>query len=426
MAQDRWRFNEIPHVVPFQAGYGYPTWAASGDLLTGFKGGVSVTKVQNTGTVTLLTGQSYSGPSTFLSIAQSTSATNNGAWFGASATDYWVPVSPNTEYTYSIDWLCYSGSSSDKIQLSYKTAAGSVTTSSVFSYGGSGLTTLTWTFTTGSGVNQILLGVANINTANRANFFNAFKLTANKIPARKDPSSNLGASLTQTLYSSNDIVAKEGQGCLPITGASGAYAPSVSFMNSSNDLYSDFYFYTSSSATSNYNIVATSANSSSYTEDPDPTYGFYQTDYYTTYTSINVTSSGAVSLVYYEDDYVDGYFYYFGETFNGYVYQNSGSTPITTLSTNKWYRCKVLFDVMGVKSIGIFSGTNINGITPDYTGSLSLTYAIGNNGDYANNRVFGQTNGVVASPQIGGYLDDLILSDSPIVRKKPFVGIAKP
>ena len=189
--------------------------------------------------------------------------------------------------------------------------------------------------------------------------------------------------------------------------------------------YSDFYFYTSSSATSNYNIVATSANSSSYSEDTDPNYGYSQTDYYTTYTDINITSAGALSLVFSEDDYIIGYSNYIGD-YAGYNYQNSASTPITTLTTNKWYRCKVLFDAMGIKSIGIFSGTNINGITPDYTGTLSTTYVIGSDGNYVNNRVFGQTNGVVASPQIGGYIDDLILSDSPIVRKKPFVGIAKP
>lgn len=97
----------------------------------------------------------------FVTGATAPADTNNGFWLGSSNTDYNLNVEENTTYTFSLYLQGYGVGGT--VKLAKKSSAGtSYSTAQSFSAGSisSSANRVSWTFTTGAGETQILLGVA--------------------------------------------------------------------------------------------------------------------------------------------------------------------------------------------------------------------------------------------------------------------------
>lgn len=194
---------------------------------------------------------------------------------------------------------------------------------------------------------------------------------------------------------------KQGQRCRPVTGASGSYTSDLAETTGLYPLntYSsiDFFIYNATGANTSWRPISISG------------WNDYASDVTYAWSYINQSTN----IIY-------------GATFD-VGNANYQETAIGTLPRDKW--CRIRFKLgwdYGGGSYGIFDSAQLwttsspYSITPDY--DVVLDAGIGDHGFSTQPLAIyiGQTGGEAVS-QSGGYFDDLIWSDSPIYRKKPYV-----
>lgn len=192
-------------------------------------------------------------------------------------------------------------------------------------------------------------------------------------------------------------IPREGQRCRAVTGLTGTYTADL-VSTTDYPLYTygflDFYFYNSSSANTDWRIYIL-AGYNDYVGQAT-----YQWAWIKQSTNEVIVSS------------YDGDAYYQVSLGAGNVPRNKWSRIVVNLGIDYgdgfWGFCN---------GVSIFKDLNINGKNPDYftndpsiTGFSTTPYYV----------IMGQTGGEAVS-QVGGFIDDVIFSDSVIYRKKPYV-----
>lgn len=190
---------------------------------------------------------------------------------------------------------------------------------------------------------------------------------------------------------------KEGQRCRFVTGASGQYishlSPSSNYpLNTYSSI--DFYIYNPTGANTWWRPISIVGFND-----------YFGTDTYA-WSYINQSTNVIYAATY--DVGTDNY----------------QETVIGTLPRDKW--CRIRFGLgrdygggfFGIySSIQLWTTSSLYSITPDY----DVTPTDGGFSTTPFDVYIGQTNGELVSPQNGGYFDDVIWSNSPIYRKKPYV-----
>jgi hypothetical protein len=191
-------------------------------------------------------------------------------------------------------------------------------------------------------------------------------------------------------------IPKEGQRCRAVTGSSGTFTHDIE-LDVGFPLYTyaflDFYFYNSSTANTDWRIYLLA--------------GYNDFAAEATYQWAYIKQSTNEVFV---------------AEYSGFGIFNETSLGADNIPRDKWSRIVVDIGIdygdgfWGyMNKVSVFTGTNINGSVPDYSNTTNTGFTTSDFGVF-----IGQTGGEAVS-QVGGFIDDVIFSDSVIVRKKPFV-----